>query len=367
MLARAPRVAAPRAAPAAAAHRARGNCPHAGRCARRLPTRPGRQARAGPARERIGLVETDVADRRMRIDGCLAVQREREPGTVAIFPVQRRLPAVRGHRVPAGRQPQLGTPVAAVVDERDEIALSDGAGRDRKRREPHAMARRFVVEAESVAGMADLLHAAVERYPVWLGRGRRHRRRAFEVCRLERIAREQVLEVGDDQLLVLLLVMQTQLDALGKGVRQRPLQQRAHRRVDVPAIGADLVAPRARQHAALGPRMSRADRVVVRIDQHAERGVKGPVVRRVRLQHEGLEEPRRVREVPLHGARVGHRLDRAVLRRKRRGKRGRDRAHGFEAVAADAPRGHRKGCPCHRCSAPGPATPQRYRARAAAR
>ena len=38
----------------------------------------------------------------------------------------------------------------------------------------------------------------------------------------------------------------------------------------------------------------------------------------MRPQHEGLEEPRRVRQVPLGRAGVGHRLDRLVLRRQRR-------------------------------------------------
>ena len=49
----------------------------------------------------------------------------------------------------------------------------------------------------------------------------------------------------------------------------------------------------------------------------------------MRPEHEGLEEPARVREMPLDRARVGHRLDRAILGRQRCGERfgrGADRA-----------------------------------------
>ena len=59
---------APRAARADAARRSRRSCPRRGASrAAHLPLGLGRQARARPAREGVGLVEADVADRRVRI------------------------------------------------------------------------------------------------------------------------------------------------------------------------------------------------------------------------------------------------------------------------------------------------------------
>ena len=62
-----------------------------------LPLGFGRQARTGPARERIGLEEADVADRRMRID--LAHTGEGEFAVERFGPVQRPLPSRRSQTV----------------------------------------------------------------------------------------------------------------------------------------------------------------------------------------------------------------------------------------------------------------------------
>src|SRR5207302_10218791 len=72
----------------------------AARCRDVLPFVLERQARAGPARERLGLVEADVAHRLVRIDRALAGERRERPLGAATAPIQLRAPAVRAARVP---------------------------------------------------------------------------------------------------------------------------------------------------------------------------------------------------------------------------------------------------------------------------
>ena len=82
--------------------------------------------------------------------------------------------------------------------------------------------------------------------------------------------------------------------------------------------------------------MAFADRVVVRVEEHAERGMKGLALRIAPGENERLEEPRGVREMPLRRARLGHRLDRAILGGERSDEGERLRAHSLEALRARA-------------------------------
>src|SRR5262245_28676232 len=65
----------------------------------------GRQALAGPAREGVGLVETDVTDRLSLLDALQARQRHLPPAALSLLPVQWRLPAAPATDRPAVRQP----------------------------------------------------------------------------------------------------------------------------------------------------------------------------------------------------------------------------------------------------------------------
>src|SRR5215831_18523462 len=86
------------------------------------------------------------------------------------------------------------------------------------------------------------------------------------------------------------------------------------------AIRENFLERGSRQQASLRTRMLVADGVVVRVVQDAKFGTKGTVTGNETLEHKGLEEPRGMREVPLDRTGVRHRLQRAVLRRQRRGK-----------------------------------------------
>ena len=76
--------------------------------------------------------------------------------------------------------------------------------------------------------------------------------------------------------------------------------------VDMAAIGDDVVQPGTRDQSALRARMLVADRVVIRIEQHAKRRMEWPVPGNVRHQHEGLEEPAGVRQMPFDRARIAN-------------------------------------------------------------
>ena len=151
---------------------------------------------------------------------------------------------------------------------------------------------------------------------------RARRRRAGVIAGLQRVRSEGVLDVGEQQLLVLLFVVQAEGDRRGDrgcdGPASAVFQQPADRLVDVAAIGVDLVERRAGEAAAARPIVLRPDTLVVRVEEKLEGRVERPVVGQVRLQHERLEEPGRVGEVPLGGAGVRHRLHPLVLGRKRR-------------------------------------------------
>ena len=148
---------------------------------------------------------------------------------------------------------------------------------------------------------------------------------------------------------MLLLVVQAQFDQRGRclpGSFIGGLDEGLHCDVDMVPVVLHLGQPGPREQAALWPRMARAQRLVVRIEEQEEPGVKRPVTRRIRLQHDGFEEPGGVRQVPLGGAGVGHGLDALVFSRQRRRQRlglGPDR--GVKPCQALAPG---IGCPACR-------------------
>ena len=183
---------------------------------RDLPLELGRQALAGPARERVGLVVADVRHRRGAIDRLQPFERHGEPLPVALLPVERRVPALAVDRRPAVGEPKRGRAIAAVLHEREPFAVGDEAVGQAEGMDEHVVARRLVVPGEALAVVADLANAAGIVDPAWLGRlGRSRARPAGAIGRPQRIGREQRQDVGQQQLLVLLLVVDADLDQPG--------------------------------------------------------------------------------------------------------------------------------------------------------
>ena len=282
------------------------------------------QPEAGPAGEGVGLVVGDVAERLFVVDRMLAV--EVEAGAPIEVPVVGRGASGAVAPTPAVRQPERRLVVAAVGDELTELAAGDRLRGDAERLEPGAMSGRLVVEREAVAGVADVDEAAVVVQPTAGMRGGGDDGRV-RVGRREGMTRQQMEGVHQDQLLVLLLVVDAELDQVELLGGRVGIEQSVHRLVDVVAVVDDPLVGWPGQQAALGPRLTASDRLVVAVEQVRELVVEGRLV-----EHEGLEEPGGVTEVPLRGAGVGHRLHDLVLERQRGGQRRRRAAHVGEAL-----------------------------------
>ena len=113
---------------------------------------------------------------------------------------------------------------------------------------------------------------------------------------------------------MLLLVVEAKLEPPTRITVERAVQEcMRYPGIDRCAIRVDPVQARPREHAAPRSLDPRADRFVVAVEQERVRRIE-----RLAAQHERLEEPRGVREVPLRRARVRHRLDDVVLGRQRR-------------------------------------------------
>src|SRR6266404_2181612 len=94
-----------------------------------------------------------------------------------------------------------------------------------------------------------------------------------------------------------------------------------HRGADIVAIGADDIDRGTRQQPALGSRMTRTGGLIIGVEEVGEGRVEDPIARVEPSEDERLEEPGRMREMPLCRADIRHRLDRLILRRQIGGKR----------------------------------------------
>jgi hypothetical protein len=87
----------------------------------------------------------------------------------------------------------------------------------------------------------------------------------------------------------------------------------------MPAIGRDLIGAGPGQVAAPVTGVPGPGADVVGIEEIGVVGMKDLIARAVLAQQKLLEEPGRMRAVPLRRARIRHRLDQLILRRERRG------------------------------------------------
>ena len=229
-----------------------------------------------------------------------------------MFPIQRRLPSFGRRQRESVRHPQFGTSISAVCYEIEPLATAHDRRSDLEGQQQFGVGWRLVVEEESVAARANRRRDSFVAEPLGRGVASHLTRRRRRICDGgERVLGERVFDVHQQQLLMLLFVMQPQGD---ERLYEVCIDEQRHGVVDVPPIGGDFGDARAREHAALMSRVPVADGVVVAVEQVSVRRIVGFVAGQVRLQDERLEEPRRVRSMPFGRARVGHRLDRLVLR-----------------------------------------------------
>lgn len=152
-----------------------------------------------------------------------------------------------------------------------------------------------------------------------------HRRR-FEHRWPERVLREQVQDIGQEQLLVLLFVMQAERDEIVRRFGEARHRAR-HRGIDMVAPGEDVGERGARQQAARGAVVAIALCLVITVEQIGIAIVVEAIAGDVIAQQEGFEKPRRVREMPFGGRGIGHRLGGGVGIGQRRGERAGEIAH----------------------------------------
>ena len=117
---------------------------------------------------------------------------------------------------------------------------------------------------------------------------------------------------------MLLLVIHPKLNHLQR-LRREVRQCAVERFIDVRAIGADLVERRPAQHPATGAGVARPLGLVIAVEQKGVALVERRVAEHVVAQHERLEEPGGVGEVPFRRRGVGERLNRGVGVAERRG------------------------------------------------
>ena len=287
---------------------------------RALPLHLRGQAVTGPAGERIRLVEAHVTD---GVGGAHLLEpgkSEVEPLVIHLFPVQRRLPALAAHHAPSVGQPQVGPLVSVLAQKRQELGVVHRSGGQPEGPDEGLVPGSFVVEGEAVPGVSHRTHSRLVGMPV-RALACRHvgRNGAVPIRGAQRIEREQVLDVHEEQLLVLLLVLQPDLQDRGGRVRRvqgASSQEFLHVSVHVAAVVENLLQARSGEEAARRPGVLLSHGLVVGIEQDTKLRMRVPVAGQLVFQQEGLEEPAGVRQVPLGGAGELHGLERAVLRRQ---------------------------------------------------
>jgi len=133
---------------------------------------------------------------------------------------------------------------------------------------------------------------------------------------IERILREDVLDVGDEEFLMLLFVMKAEredrFDFREESV-VRLFEQPRHALIDrfTKSVGLRHGRPR-NQSAEIAP-MHVAGGVVIGIEKVGVLRNLGAISRHPDFHHESFEKPAGVREVPFRGAHVRHRLHNVIF------------------------------------------------------
>jgi hypothetical protein len=169
------------------------------------------------------------------------------------------------------------------------------------------MRRRFIVEAEPVAAMTDQMNAGDQRGRCGRLRFAARPLPAGIVGRMRFIERERMKDVGQKQLLVLLLMIEPDLDDGDERLEiVGGFDESRHRAVNMGAVRDDFGCRRPRDHTALRARLPWSRRDVIRVVEIGKALIERQVTGGKRAQQKLLEEPGHMGAVPLGRARVGH-------------------------------------------------------------
>src|SRR6185437_13181466 len=148
------------------------------------------------------------------IERFLTVQGEDFPTAGRILlPIEGGRPTQRLNGVPAVGEPEFRALIAAVFDEAKVLCARYRPRSEAKGLKKSPMTGKFVVEAKTIAAIADFDQAAGVVQPLVRPGVVVALEARFRVGGEQRVGPESVLDVGRDQLLVLLLVMHSQFDA----------------------------------------------------------------------------------------------------------------------------------------------------------
>jgi hypothetical protein len=168
------------------------------------------------------------------------------------------------------------------------------------RRKKLLMTRCFVIERKSCAGMADILQATVLMHPLCRCGCHACQRPSPGIDRLQCRTCEQMLHIGEQQLLMLLLMLNTQFHQVINLRFVRLSEQSTDTGIHICAPVLDFFKRGSGEQAALRARVFVANGVVIAVEEHAKCGVEGFEARFKALQDEGLKKPGHMRQMPFH-------------------------------------------------------------------
>src|SRR5664279_449978 len=184
---------------------------HPARSRRNFPFEFSWESGSRPARKGVGLVIADVTNRLAQFQWLHTLNGVMPPLAIALLPVQRSAPLIVANPVPAVRKPQLGGAVSVVAYEFEILAVDHQPRGQAKSFQINIVPRTLVVEREALACKTDAIDPFVEAPPLRGGDGGRGTPcMTLLGCTKrwpERIRPQPILYVGDDQLLMLLLMV----------------------------------------------------------------------------------------------------------------------------------------------------------------
>src|SRR5205814_4391453 len=151
-------------------------------------------------------------DRLSFIDRAETGKSEMPPCAISFFPIEWCLPTLLVYCHPAERKPEFRSLISAGFDESQIFAAGNQTRAERKFRDECAMSRSFIVVGKIATIMTDGCNRFLE-----IGKRRRGTRftfflGAFSKNRMQRILRENMLDIGNEQFLMLLFVMKAECD-----------------------------------------------------------------------------------------------------------------------------------------------------------
>lgn len=232
-----------------------------------LPFGLRRQASASPTSKSIRLEITHVTHRLITIHRHKPMQRMGIPTALGWLPIHRRLPTVLVHGRPTSRQPMLRLVVPVVGHKVEPITIGHQTISNRKRGNICTMARPLIVKEKPVSVMANLDQATLDLVPY--NRASLNRSNLIHpvVGGARWIHRQHMLDIHKEQLLMLLLMMQTQQNQLThrSTVGCNLVKETSHRRINMAAILANLDRRRTRNQAAVMASMTLTNRLVIAV------------------------------------------------------------------------------------------------------